>query len=207
MSISQNKEGKCLVKPIFQICSKQGQMRRLEHEWRKACTLLVGFLQSTPNKLLEDRLMSNKEIIEALVQAIGMELETVHNYLANSVNLDGVRAEEIKKSLAADITAELGHAQQLANRVRVLGGTVPGSFGFKPSQKSLQPPAVSTDVVSVIKGVLEAEESAIQHYKRIIGLCEGKDYVTQDLCVTLLGDEEEHRREFAGFLVEYERKS
>lgn len=150
--------------------------------------------------------MSNKEIIEALVIAIGMELETVHNYLANSVNLDGVRAEDIKKSLGADLTAELGHAQQLANRVRVLGGTVPGSFAFKPSQKSLQPPAVSTDVVSVIRGVLEAEEAAIQHYKRIIGLCEGKDYVTQDLCITLLGDEEEHRREFAGFLVEYESK-
>ena len=30
-----------------------------------------------------------------------MELETVTNYLANSINLDGVRAEEIKKAQAA----------------------------------------------------------------------------------------------------------
>ena len=54
---------------------------------------------------------SQKEVIELLTTAYSMELETVMNYLANSTNLDGVRAEEIKKSLAADITAELGHAR------------------------------------------------------------------------------------------------
>lgn len=150
--------------------------------------------------------MSNTEIIEALTAAYWMELETVQNYIANSVNLDGIRAEEIKKSLAADVTAELGHAQQIANRIRVLGGSVPGSLKFQAHQKSLQPPADSTDVITVIKGVIEAENSAINQYKKIIALCEGKDYVTQDLCVTLLGDEEEHRREFFSFLSEYEKR-
>lgn len=148
--------------------------------------------------------MSNKKIIEALTVAYWMELETVQNYIANSVNLDGVRAEEIKKALAADVTAEIGHATQLAGRIRVLGGMVPGSMHFKPKQKSLQPPRDSTDLVSVIKGVIDAEDAACGQYRKIIKLCEGKDYVTQDLCVTLLGDEEEHRREFHGFLSEYE---
>lgn len=150
--------------------------------------------------------MSNKEIIDALTVAYWMELETVQNYLANSVNLDGVRAEEIKKSLGADLTAELGHAQQIAGRIRVLGGNVPGSMQFRPAQSLLQPPKDSTDVVSVIKGVIDAEDCAIAQYRKIIALCEGKDYVTQDLCITLLGDEEEHRREFMGFLSEYEKR-
>ena len=44
------------------------------------------------------------QIIEMLITAYSMELETVTNYLANSINLDGVRAEEIKKSLQADVT-------------------------------------------------------------------------------------------------------
>lgn len=150
--------------------------------------------------------MSNRErIVEELLVAYWMEMETVQNYIANSVNLDGVRAEQIKESLAADITAELGHAQQLANRVRVLGGKVPGSAQFRPTQSSLQPPADPTDVISVIKGVLEAEEGAIRQYNKIIKMCDGEDYVTQDLCITLLGDEESHRREFAGFLSEYQR--
>ena len=36
-----------------------------------------------------------------------------------------MRAEEIKKSLAADVTAEIGHAQQFAHRIKTLSGIVP----------------------------------------------------------------------------------
>ena len=49
-----------------------------------------------------------KEIVDLLIQAYWMEVETVASYIANSINPDGVRAEEIKKSLAADITDEIG---------------------------------------------------------------------------------------------------
>ena len=146
-----------------------------------------------------------EDIVRELTVAYFMELETVMNYIANSVNLDGIRAEEIKKSLAADITAELGHAQILADRIKTIGGVVPGSQQFKPSQTNMQPPADTTDVVTVIKGVIEAEESACDQYTKIIKLCDGLDYVTQDMCITLLADEQQHRREFKGFLLEYEK--
>ena len=122
------------------------------------------------------------------------------------MNLDGVRAEEIKKSLAADVTDEIGHAQQFAKRVKELYGKVPGSFEFKPSQRSLQPPANSTDVVAVIRGVIDAEQGAIEHYQRIIRACEGVDYVTADMVTTILADEEGHLRTFEGYLKEYEAK-
>ena len=52
----------------------------------------------------------------------------------------------------------------------------------------------------------EAEESAIAQYKKIIKICDGVDYPTQDLAIELLSDEEEHRREFVGFLKEYEKR-
>jgi len=147
-----------------------------------------------------------KQIIEMLTQAYWMELETVTNYIANSVDLDGVRAEEIKKSLAADITEELLHAQNMAKRVKEVGGRVPGSAGFKSMQKSLQPPQDSTDVETVIKGVIEAEDAAIAHYGKLIELAgEANDYVTQDICVTQLADEESHRVMFGGFLKEYSK--
>ncbi len=145
------------------------------------------------------------EIISQLLVAYWMELETVVNYLANSVNLDGVRAEEIKKSLAADIPEELGHATLIANRVKTIGGNLPGSEHFKSAQKLLQPPQDQTDVVAVIKGVIAAEESAMAQYEKIIKLCDGYDYVTQDMCITILADEQQHRREFVGFLREYEK--
>jgi bacterioferritin len=146
---------------------------------------------------------SKEPIIAALQKAYTMELETVTNYLANSIHLDGVRAEAIKKALTADITGELGHATQIGHRLKQLGSTVPGSMNLKMKQKSLQPPAETTDVVAVIRGVVAAEEEAIEQYNSIIQMCEGKDYVTQDLAIRLLAEEEAHRQEFEGYLKEY----
>jgi len=146
------------------------------------------------------------EIVGLLTQAYWMEIETVMSYIANSINPDGVRAEEIKKSLNADIADELGHAQLFGKRIKEIYGRVPGSFEFKPSQKTLQPPTDTTDVVSVIKGVIDAEAGAIDHYTKIIKTCESVDYATQDMVIQILKDEERHLRMFEGFLKEYEKK-
>ena len=143
------------------------------------------------------------QIVDALHKAYNMELETVTNYLANSIHLDGVRAEAIKNALTADITGELGHATQIGHRLKQLGSSVPGSLQLKMTQKALQPPAETTDVAGVIRGVLAAENEAIDHYKSMIKMCEGEDYVTQDLAVRILSDEEGHRQEFEGYLKEY----
>jgi bacterioferritin len=145
---------------------------------------------------------NNQEVISMLQKAYGMELETVMNYIANSINLDGVRAEEIKKSLAAEITAELAHAQRLGQRIKQLGGMVPGSGSLQLGSQD-QPSSDTTDVVGVIKSVIKAEEAACAHYKSLIRATEGEDYVTQDIAVQLLGDEEEHLVLFRGFLKEY----
>src|SRR5947209_8977813 len=148
---------------------------------------------------------TREEILDSLCKAYGMELETVANYLANSLHMDGVRADFVKQALAADIQGELTHAQQLGNRIKQLGGKVPGSLQLKMTQSSLQPPDDTTDVVAVIRGVLDAEEDAIRHYNALIKLTEGVDYVTQDLAVTILADEEGHRQQFQGYLKEYSK--
>jgi bacterioferritin len=150
--------------------------------------------------------MGKDKIIKELATAYAMELETVQNYIANSVNLDGVRSDVIKKSLAADVMAELGHAQRLAKRIKTMGGVVPGSLELPRNQKYLQPHEDTTDIVAAIKGVIEAEEGAIAQYTKIIKMTDGEDFVTQDMVIEILSDEEEHRREFLGFLQEYEKK-
>jgi len=148
-------------------------------------------------------MVSKQDIVKELQKSYWMEIETVMNYISNSVNLDGVRAEEIKKSLAADITEEITHAQTLARRIKELDGLVEGSASFKYEQSFLQPKQDTTDVVSVIEGVIEAEKGAIAQYNKIIKMCEGIDYVTQDLVISLLSQEESHLIEFRGFLKEY----
>ena len=148
---------------------------------------------------------ADKQMVELLQKGFQMEVETVINYLANSVHLDGVGAEEIKRSLAADVTEELGHAGRLAKRIKQLGGRVPGSLELKFDQDSLTPPKSTIDVLSVVKGVLEAESAAISHYEKIVRHAEETDDpVTADLLTSLLADEYEHRTQFRGFLTELE---
>jgi bacterioferritin len=139
-----------------------------------------------------------------LTTAYWMEIETVMSYIANSINPDGVRAQEIIESLEEDIQEELGHARRFGERIKELYGVVPGSLDFNAEQSYLQPPDEQTDIVHVIKGVIEAETGAIDHYNRIVEFCDDKDLVTQDMVIDILHDEEGHRRLFEGFLREYQ---
>ena len=154
--------------------------------------------------LSEEMAGKREEIVELLKKAYFMELETVINYVTNSTNPDGVRAQEIKESLEEDIQEELQHAQDFAARIKELYGTVPGSAEFVAEQTFLQPPEDQVDVVHVIKGVIEAETGAIQHYTRLIEATEEVDPVTQDMVIAILRDEQGHRKLFEGFLREYE---
>jgi bacterioferritin len=145
-----------------------------------------------------------EEIVSLLTRAYWMEMETVMSYLANAAHLDGIRAEEIAEALDADVDEELGHARKFAGRIKELYGTPPGSMDFKAEQSSLQPPDDATDVTAVIRGVIEAEAGAIEHYNRIIEACDGVDWATQDMVIEILRDEEGHLRQFERYLREFE---
>jgi bacterioferritin len=154
----------------------------------------------------EDKTEQRRELIELLTKAYWMEIETVVSYISNSINPDGVRAQEIIESLQQDIQEELNHAQAFGRRIKELYGVVPGSLDFKAEQTYLQPADEQTDIVHVIRGVIEAESGAIDHYNKIIEFCDGLDFVTQDMVIAILHDEEGHRRLFEGFLREYEKE-
>jgi bacterioferritin len=167
----------------------------------------MSAVQSSTGILAEGAREERRRIVEMLTKAYWMEIETVMSYLANSVNPDGVRAQEIVASLREDIQEELGHATRFANRIKELYGIVPGSMGFQAEQSYLQPPERQTDVVHVVKGVIEAETGAIDFYNRIIEATEESDPVTNDMVIAILHDEEGHRRLFEGFLREYQDRS
>ena len=159
---------------------------------------------SSQGILADENREKREEILELLKKAYWMEMETVMSYMANSINPDGVRAQEIVESLREDVQEELGHAQQFGERIKELYGVVPGSLEFSAEQSYLQPPEQQTDIVHVIQGVIEAESGAIEHYNAIIDFTEGKDPVTNDMVIAILRDEEGHRRLFEGFLREYQ---
>ena len=154
--------------------------------------------------LADSQSAAREHVVELLTKAYWMEVETVMSYLAASVNPDGVRAREIVESLEADVDEELGHARRFAARIKELYGVVPGSKDFAAEQSFLQPPEHQTDIVHVIRGVIEAESGAIEHYTRIIDETDGIDPVTQDMVIDILRDEQGHRRLFEGYLREFE---
>ena len=150
----------------------------------------------------EDR----EQVVEMLKKAYWMEIETVMSYIANSINPDGIRAREITESLEQDIQEELGHAQQFGRRIKELYGVVPGSSDFAAEQTYLQPPDDQTDLIHVVRGVIEAESGAIDYYNQIIEFCADRDPVTEDMVITILADEEGHKRLFEGFLPRARRR-
>src|SRR5215207_452655 len=125
----------------------------------------------------EENSEKREELVEMLKKAYWMEIETVMSYISNTINPDGIRAREVVENLEQDIQEELGHAQQFGTRIKELYGVVPGSLDFAAEQSYLQPPDEQTDIVHVIKGVIEAESGAIEHYNAIIDATDETDPV------------------------------
>ena len=139
-----------------------------------------------------------------LKKAYWMEIETVMSYITNSINPDGVRAQEIIESLQEDVQEELGHAQQFANRIKELYGVVPGSLEFTPEQ-TLPAAARAADRHRARhqgrdRG-RDRRDRALQPHHRVHRRDRPGD---QDMVIAILRDEEGHRRLFEGFLREYE---
>jgi bacterioferritin len=150
--------------------------------------------------------MTSDQVISLLKTAYNDEMETVMNYLTNATVLDGVAAEEVKESLRTDAKQEeLLHAERLGKRLKELDAQPPASFDFEPGQEALQPPEDTADVLSVIDGVIQYEEEAIETYRSLMNAArEADDPVTEDLAIDILSDEEAHRAEFRSFRKGYD---
>jgi bacterioferritin len=134
-----------------------------------------------------------REIITRLKKSYAMEMESVQNYLANSIDLEGPAAEEVKGVLESAVATELKHARRLAKRIKILGARVPGSLELPRDQNFLQPPMENRDVMAVVRGALIARDEAIAQYQATIQFTEGSDYLTQDLLIELIAEEQEQR--------------
>ncbi len=93
-----------------------------------------------------------------------------------------------------DVSDELGHARHLAERIKQ-----PGS-----SQESLQPPPKSTHAEAVVDGVIAADVLALSQCRDIAEAADGFEYVTQELAIHLMVNEEEFSREFQGLCSGFE---
>lgn len=149
-------------------------------------------------------LETTDRILELLEKAYFDELESQMNYLAIATNLETFDGVDLGEKLLLDVDDELQHAKALAERISDLGGHVSGSENFNATQPYLQPPEDHTDVKSAIKGSIQAETEAIATYRELATLAQSqKDYVTYELAVQHLEDEEKHKSEMEDLLKSF----
>lgn len=147
----------------------------------------------------DDKRQGEEKVVELLKKAYSDELETVINYLSHSVRLETFDGHDIAEELLKDVQNESDHAERLGERIKILGSEPPTSLDIKEQfdQDELNHIEDTSDVLSVIDGVIAAEKEAVNVYRELIRTArQAEDYGTARLAEELLQDEEEHLQEF-----------
>jgi bacterioferritin len=135
---------------------------------------------------MEHGVKGDPEVLAALNQALKYELTAVHQYLKHGHALDDWGFVKRGKAELEEAQEEQGHVDLLAKRILLLGG--------QPDLQSVGQLYVGTNLREVIENDLKLELEAIAHYRKAIRIAETKnDYVTRDLLISILGEEEEHQ--------------
>jgi bacterioferritin len=125
-------------------------------------------------------------VLEALNIALRGELTAINQYFLHARMLEDwgfVKRgqEEYKESIE-----EMQHADRLIKRILLLGGL--------PNLQDLGKLYIGENLKEVIECDYRLELEGIAHYRKAVGICEGaRDYVSRDLILEILEDEEEHQ--------------
>lgn len=141
-----------------------------------------------------------KEVIKDLRRAYADEWLAAQGYLYMAQIVSGRPAAERVAAALKEIAAEeMEHQDELSERITVLGGKPPKSFEEITKAANApfpQTPDDPTDMDAMIQATIEAERGAIEVYQKLAAKCHGKDLLTYELAVHILGEEVEHEDKF-----------
>lgn len=153
-----------------------------------------------------------KEIVELNVQELITDLNRAYadewlafysyTYMAQVVAGQPIakRVAEMLREIAAE---ELEHQDELAGRITQLGGKPladPSKLVETSNAGYPAPPADATDIKAITKTVIEAERGAIEVYNNLAKKTSGKDPLTYELVLHILGEEVQHEDDFENLL-------
>ena len=126
----------------------------------------------------------SKELLDALNNALTDELAAIIQYMYHHITGRGMASPAILDMFKSNSIDEMKHAEALAERIDLLGGTPTIEIsGIK----------VGGDLTKMIRDDLEGEHRAIEMYKGYVKLAQkDDDPVTRRLLEEILEDEEEH---------------
>lgn len=126
------------------------------------------------------------EVIAALNKALKGELTAINQYFLHARILEDWGFAKRGKAEYDESIEEMQHADKLIQRILLLGGL--------PNLQDLGKLYIGEDLKNIIECDLRLELEGIEHYRAAIGIAEKHhDYVTRDLFIHILEDEEEHQ--------------
>ncbi len=136
--------------------------------------------------------MASKKLLDLLNQAIARELQVSIQYMWQHVLWKGIEGFAVKDELKKIAITEMKHAEAIAERLAMLGGT--------PTTKP-EPIFVGNTLNQMLKQDIKDEQGAVTLYRQIIEACRNEgDHTTMRLFRQILSDEEEHLDTFQGLL-------
>jgi bacterioferritin len=127
----------------------------------------------------------NKEVIEALNEALKLELGAINQYWLHYRRCDDWGFTKLAKKEREESIEEMVHADKIVTRILFLEGF--------PKMQEIAPLMIGETLKEVLECDLKGEYIAQAFYTKSRDLCrEHKDYVSMDLFEELLHDEEGH---------------
>lgn len=127
----------------------------------------------------------DKQVIAYLNDGLKKELTAINQYFLHSRMLDDWGISKLAKHEYNESIEEMQHADKFIKRILFLGGV--------PNLQELGKLFIGEDVKEVIECDLKLERDGVAAYKDAIKHCESVgDYVSRDLFVEILTDEEGH---------------
>jgi len=107
--------------------------------------------------------MANTELINGLNHALNREVSTFLRYMLQSAAIKGANWEPVRAMYAAEVPDEVGHAQYLAEKIIMLGGTPKLGPDLTP------PPGDPRDM---LRNDIEQEKLDVAHYLKLAVLAD-----------------------------------
>ncbi|MDF7674797.1 bacterioferritin [Acetobacteraceae bacterium ESL0709] len=129
--------------------------------------------------------IKDPKVIEHLNTQLTNELTAINQYFLHARTLQHWGVTLLGKKEYAESIEEMKHADQLIERILYLGGL--------PNVQRLNSILIGQSVEEILKCDLKLEEKAIADLREGIAYCEQvRDYVSRDLLLDILKNEEEH---------------
>ena len=138
-------------------------------------------------------------VLKLLNEALATEIVCVLRYRRHYVMARGIHSKGVADEFLAHSNEELGHADQIAERIVQLGGEPDLAPDGLTSRSHAEYVAGKT-LVGMIKEDLVAERIAIDSYRGMIEYIGDQDPTTSELLKGVLAVEEEHADELADLL-------